>query len=599
MMAANQEQPRAAPANAPSSDSVKNKALAECFRIFDLKREEGQHACRYSECVKKGTAVKQKLVNGYKNLVSHLDNNHPTYEQDYQNRDKPGTKDEHGHFVTVDNSEAKNMFMWMEFVLDNDMPINSVNKQTVRDKVIMKPISGKNFVATAHKLVRVVEGRIKNEAKKFPGKCIVIDTWGKKHASSSYTAVELVYDCRDDKGNRLSPPLLAFAPLLNEESSNADSYVEFMEWLLNVYEMRLQDVVVMIADNCSTNKSAANKAGFKFIGCASHRLNLAAKKLVTDDQELKRLVDKVFALFQKLKTQKWSARLKQETALAPIDRNETRFKGTADGIERFFQLKPHLDKIADDDLAPFMLTAAEAVTLSKTWEGVMEDIKSATCRLQARNLPMNLAEVRTICVELIGVHKGLKGSHIDPNHEIVANKHLENGIVKIINGVESTLTEDEQWECRIFLRDQDADQQGNRIKAHEHVRKQVFHSDLSDLAEGAPAGEGNKQRVDFDAALGKRKFEADQARLRSKYIDLTFILAGSIDIESLFSTTKRIATWDRGKLLPRTLEMLVFLKQNRRFWDIEAVREAMDLPELPADDLEADEQNDVEEAYNN
>ena len=53
---------------------------------------------------------------------------------------------------------------------------------------------------------------------------------------------------------------------------------------------------------------------------------------------------------------------------------------------------------------------------------------------------------------------------------------------------------------------------------------------------------------------------------------------GSVEVESLLSTAKYIAT-DRARLLPVTLEMLMFLKHNRRFWDVSHVHEALQLPD--------------------
>ena len=76
MMAENNGNPRVAPNPPAAAEPIKNKQLAECF--FDLNWESGQHACRYAECVKKGTTVRQRVGHGYRNLECHLDNNHPS-----------------------------------------------------------------------------------------------------------------------------------------------------------------------------------------------------------------------------------------------------------------------------------------------------------------------------------------------------------------------------------------------------------------------------------------------------------------------------------------------------------------------------------------
>eukprot|EP00731_Ephydatia_muelleri_P019260 Em0012g85a len=77
--------------------------------------------------------------------------------------------------------------------------------------------------------------------------------------------------------------------------------------------------------------------------------------------------------------------------------------------------------------------------------------------------------------------------------------------------------------------------------------------------------------------LKKRKMNAEKKG--SNYINLSFIPTGSVEVESLLSTAKYIATDYRARLLPVTLEMLMFLKHNRRFWDVSHVHEALQLPD--------------------
>jgi len=459
------EAPQPAGGRGAQAAAAKSKEYIECF--FALNRESDEHACNYAECVKKNNRkVKQRLINGYSNLNTHLKVNHPTYVKDFDNRHMQSAKDDDGHFVTVNTSEAKNMCNWLEFLIDNNLPLNSINNRTVRDKVVMEAISSKTAVAVWHRLVRVVEQKIAVEMKNAPVKGIMIDTWGKKHANASFTAIEAVYDCGlDENGVPKEPPLLSMAPLLNEECANADAYIEAIKFVLSCVDLEIADIAFIIADNCATNKSVAQKAGLKFIGCASHRLSLAGKRLMTDDAAIKAVVDKMFSLMQVLKKQKWSTRLRAETALLPADRNETRFNGTADGIKRFFQLKPHMEKIADEELTELMLTPAEVRLLTRNWEGVLEDISVATRILQQRERgQLNLAEVRCILDELMKAHEMLRGSHIDPNHEIVANKALENGMVKILNAQEAAMTHAEKAECKIFLAkpEQPAVNQGER-----------------------------------------------------------------------------------------------------------------------------------------
>ena len=84
-------------------------------------------------------------------------------------------------------------------------------------------------------------------------------------------------------------------------------------------------------------------------------------------------------------------------------------------------------------------------------------------------------------------------------------------------------------------------------------------------------------KIDFTGLLKKRKL--DSSNKVSAYIDLNYIPCTSIDVESLFSMAKYmyITTDHRARLLPVTMEMLVFLKHNRHFWTAAHIHEALQL----------------------
>jgi hypothetical protein len=242
---------------------------------------------------------------------------------------------------------------------------------------------------------------------------------------------------------------LAFTPLLDESSATADSYKETLESTLGVYGLTTDKVKLLIADNCSTNKSVAHKLGWKFLGCASHRLSLAGKEIMKGSMDK---IDKVFSLFSELRKPKLMAKLRQYTSLSPITRNEIRFNGTADGIRRYFELKETLDKMAETDaeLAKFMLTPTEAQQLHAAWTTILKDISETTVFIQKRIRHLNLADVRAIFDALIKHHPALKDTQIDSTHKIIDNPDLESGIIKILDKREREMTAAEKRECKIF-----------------------------------------------------------------------------------------------------------------------------------------------------
>ena len=75
-----------------------------------------------------------------------------------------------------------------------------------------------------------------------------------------------------------------------EFSQSADNQIEFIEFVLCVYQRHSKNIGFLICDNEKTNKAIARNFGVPMIGCASHRLNLAVKALLSpSDNELELL----------------------------------------------------------------------------------------------------------------------------------------------------------------------------------------------------------------------------------------------------------------------------------------------------------------------
>ena len=86
-----------------------------------------------------------------------------------------------------------------------------------------------------------------------------------------------------------------------------------------------------------------------------------------------------------------------------------------------------------------------------------------------------------------------------------------------------------------------------------HAEKNACKMFLIEPEPAAPAAAAADGRVDFQAALKKRKMDAEKKG--SNYINLSFIPTGSVEVELLLSTAKYIATDYRARLLPVTLEI--------------------------------------------
>ena len=74
--------------------------------------------------------------------------------------------------------------------------------------------------------------------------------------------------------------MLAFSPFEDETSQDAQHHFDFLSVVLDIFNKSWINVTALIGDNCSTNHALANKAKVGFIGCSSHRFNIAVQDIL-------------------------------------------------------------------------------------------------------------------------------------------------------------------------------------------------------------------------------------------------------------------------------------------------------------------------------
>lgn len=61
-----------------------------------------------------------------------------------------------------------------------------------------------------------------------------------------------------------------------------EKHLSFIRESLEVYNMRLENVVDFISDNCAVNQRLASLASVPIIGCAAHKFKLAVEAWCED-----------------------------------------------------------------------------------------------------------------------------------------------------------------------------------------------------------------------------------------------------------------------------------------------------------------------------
>jgi hypothetical protein len=438
----------------------------------------------------------QETSKGFSNLMSHIRTAHTDYLNVMESKKKDAK--ESNQLYKFVNMKSSLVYNWLELVIELNFPFALLENKLFRKAVKYEDISVDTFQKYLYLVTAEVEVQV---AKDLPAKFgLVIDGWseGNQHFFGLYAASEKGF------------PLLAFAPPFDEDSYTATNQAAFIADCLEIYGKTVKDVLFLVADNTAVNPATADRLHCPFIGCASHRFNLAVKEFMRTHEDS---LNNINELMKKLSTLKIAGALRKKTDLKPVTRNVTRWSSTYSMLKRFFDLKDLLPTLNNQEVNMFIPDGRKINEL----EVLLKDLKkfeSVTKALQSANI--NLAEVRILFDSIKSVFPQLE-SRLSVNASLVVNEDFETGIVKVINGKEQELSEDQKEELQSFLRDTDKDVQ-----------------EIISVA----------QEEDFAMAILKANEQA-QSIHSSMYVDLKWVPPTSNICERLFSAAKQVILYLR------------------------------------------------------
>jgi hypothetical protein len=198
--------------------------------------------------------------------------------------------------------KEREVFKILNWVVQQNQPFNEIDNEITQDMLNVRPISSKTLRKYILSLTPLVE---KSIAEQLPGKFgLLFDGW----TAGTVHYVALFASYVNNAGIQ-KEHLLALAPLITEEELGAQQHIEFIEATLALYSKTLSNVVVLIADNCNTNRKISNNLAIPLLGCASHRFNLAVNKWINDHPRYYQILEKIHGLMMQLCNLKNAARL--------------------------------------------------------------------------------------------------------------------------------------------------------------------------------------------------------------------------------------------------------------------------------------------------
>ncbi|EQC28160.1 hypothetical protein SDRG_11436 [Saprolegnia diclina VS20] len=316
---------------------------------------------------------------------------------------------------------------------------------------------------------------------------------------------------------------------------------------LTVFNKTIDNVGFIVGDNCATNKAVADHLHIPLVGCASHRLNLAVQAYL---QQHEHLIQTIHVLMVRLKTNKNRGYLRQHTHLAPKVQNATRWTSTFTMLERFMAIKDHLPFLRDVvDLIP----SPGAVVKVEQLIIACNEFHGYTLALQKDDI--NLLEVRQLFDELIKRYP-VMARELAANAAIVKSPVFEAAVVKVLGKKESLMTDEECDALEMF--------------------KLPVSCSAPQPVDTTPV---DPRMLAFHVLSNKRKRSEESAG--SSYSNLQYIIPTSNVVERLFSKAKLVYSDRRQRMLPITLEAIMFLATNRNFWDEAMVEDVLRSTPIP------------------
>jgi hypothetical protein len=493
--------------------------------------------------------IRKKNPSGWTNLYEHIEKQHSDelkifIESSVTLRGVKSIKE----FLTC-GSKVKNIFAWIEWIITENHPFEMCERELSRKYSNLEPISTPTLMKYLEKLGQAVRVKLQ---KVLPLKFgIILDGW----SQNGIHFIGLFANYHDNTLQNSIPlnvsllrkeVLLSFCPITNEEDLGSNSQKDFIEETLSLYGRSCKDLLFLVADNTNVNPCIAKKLEIPFIGCCSHKFNLAVSKYLSE--RYSDVIEKINNIMVKLSTIKNRKRLRKGTDLCPVKKNITRWTSTFDMIKRFLEIKDSIERHV----------LAHDRTLASTWLNIFEveeverlviilvDFESVTKKLQSQDI--KLSQVRTLFDTIVLKYEhfeneGELGYYLSKESGFPNPTTFENALVKLQRFTERDMTEMEK----------------NSVVGFENPKslelKTAKSSDL-DFATMALIMDNNHY-------LKSRHND------NSQYIDTLFVSPTSNVVERLFSQAKHVYSDLRRRITLDHLETVIFLKINRSFWSID------------------------------
>jgi hypothetical protein len=223
---------------------------------------------------------------GWTNLLNHLGSCVGlNYKAEYQALVPDKSRSITSYILRVNDAE-QDMFCWIEWIVVKSLPLGIVDDPLTRNgmryKAITSKLLRKYILATAKVMMATIAERLSNDI------AIVFDGWtvGTIH----YIGISASYTTVIGGGEETTKhTLLSMRPLLVGEVAGmtARDHLVHLSQVMRLYGKTEDNVMCLIGDNCSVNRSLANLLKVPLVGCGAHKFNLAVRKWISNQPQVR------------------------------------------------------------------------------------------------------------------------------------------------------------------------------------------------------------------------------------------------------------------------------------------------------------------------
>lgn len=326
--------------------TISSKQICEVY----FKNVENKPNCFLCRSCNDGSERKQPPGKGYTNLMSHIMTTHPDHLQVVEAKRK-----DPNYSIFKMNPKAVLVFSWLQWIVDCNLPFTFIEHETTRKYSNLNNLDIETLKKWMFELAVELDQTIKELLPEKFG--LILDGWSER--STKYFSLFAEYP--NAETNAKETVLLSISPLFDETNSEAPNISSWIVDKLGEYDKNLDNVLYLVGDNENTNPAVANLMKVPFLGCDSHRLNLA---LETWQERNEMLIGKVAAVMSALGNPKNGGILRISTKLQPVIRNKTRWSSENQMIKRFQQLHSFIRHDNLPEVFSLMPSNLELVTLT-------------------------------------------------------------------------------------------------------------------------------------------------------------------------------------------------------------------------------------------